>query len=270
MESAIIDDTSQQFLGQWKRLVSTTNWDKGRIIHQWRQALAARDLPLSEYSDEAWSRAVGSVSPQHVGRLRRVFERFALVRDEYDGLYWSHFQAVLDWNDAEMWLEGAVQNTWSISEMRRQRWQALGAPDELRPREQDIIASEWDEDAELRFDGGEGDLSPLTAAVDVVRRPRGQKDDEEFDASDGSSSEARTSAAYDSDGAEMSNGSAERRAVRPFAQLPSLPSDVSEAFEAYKLCVLRHKLAGFAEISRDDLLATLDALKELVLAPAET
>ena len=24
------------FVGQWQRLVSTTNWDKGRIICQWR------------------------------------------------------------------------------------------------------------------------------------------------------------------------------------------------------------------------------------------
>ena len=33
-------------------------------------------------------------------------------------------------------------------------------------------------------------------------------------------------------------------AVRPFASLPPLPADVNDAFEAYKLCILRHKLAG--------------------------
>ena len=97
------------------------------------------DAP-AEYSDETWSRQVGSVTPQHVGRLRRVYERFGQVYDGYDdGLYWSHFQAALDWNDAEMWLEGAVQNDWSISEMRRTRWETLGGAAELQPREEDIV-----------------------------------------------------------------------------------------------------------------------------------
>ena len=36
-------------------------------------------------------------------------------------------------------------------------------------------------------------------------------------------------------------------AVRPFASLPPLPADVNDAFEAYKLCILRHKLAGWQE-----------------------
>jgi hypothetical protein len=54
---------------------------------------------------------------------------------------------------------------------------------------------------------------------------------------------------------------------RPFANLPSLPADVSDAFEAFKLCVLRHKLAGWQEITRGDLCATLDALKELAKQP---
>ena len=124
MDLATIDQASEVFLGQWKRLVSTTNWDKGRIISAWRQALVDADAPASDYSDEAWSQRVGNVTPQHVGRLRRVWERFGSVRETYDGLYWSHFQAGIDWDDAEMWLEGAVQNEWSISEMRGQRTEA--------------------------------------------------------------------------------------------------------------------------------------------------
>jgi hypothetical protein len=43
---------------------------------------------------------------------------------------------------------------------------------------------------------------------------------------------------------------------------------VNDAFEAYKLCILRHKLAGWQEISRDDLLISLESLKQLALAPA--
>ena len=75
-----VDETSAPFLGQWNRLVSTTNWEKGRIIHEWRQALVAAAAPASEHADEAWSLRVGSVTGQHVGRLRRVYERFDALR----------------------------------------------------------------------------------------------------------------------------------------------------------------------------------------------
>ena len=113
VETFVAEEAGREFLGQWNRLVSTTNWEKGRIIANWRQALVAAAAQPQEYSDEAWSRQVGNVSGQHVGRLRRVYERFGAVRNDYSGLYWSHYQAALDWDDAEMWLEGAVQNRWS-------------------------------------------------------------------------------------------------------------------------------------------------------------
>ena len=121
-------DASVEYVGRWNRLVSTTNWEKGRIIHQWREALRQAVAPAGSFADEAWSGQVGGVTPQHVGRLRRVYERFGEVFGQYRGLYWSHFQAAVDWPDAEMWLEGAVQNGWTISQMRAQRWEAIGAP----------------------------------------------------------------------------------------------------------------------------------------------
>ena len=45
--------------------------------------------------------------------------------------------------------------------------------------------------------------------------------------------------------------------VRPFAHLASLPADVSEAFEAMKLCIVKHRLAGWVEIAQADMLAVL-------------
>ena len=92
---------SQPYVGQWNRLVSTTNWQKGRIIGAWRVSLAVQGLAVNEYSDEAWARLVGGVTGQHVGRLRRVFVRFGESHEQYAGLFWSHFQAALDWTDAE-------------------------------------------------------------------------------------------------------------------------------------------------------------------------
>ncbi|MFT7643515.1 MAG: hypothetical protein ACI9G1_005281, partial [Pirellulaceae bacterium] len=56
--------------------------------------------------------------------------------------------------------------------------------------------------------------------------------------------------------------------VRPFENLPELPDDLNEAFDSFKLAILRHKGEKWGEISRDDVLASLDALKELCMAPA--
>lgn len=56
--------------------------------------------------------------------------------------------------------------------------------------------------------------------------------------------------------------------VRPFENLGELPDDLAEAFDAFKLAILRHKQDSWEQISRDDVLASLDALKELALAPS--
>ena len=91
---------SQPYVGMWQRLISRTNWEKGSIICEWRDALVADGAPASDYSDETWGRLVGGVSSQHVGRLRRVYRRFGETHDKYQGLYCSHFCAAIDWNDA--------------------------------------------------------------------------------------------------------------------------------------------------------------------------
>jgi hypothetical protein len=88
-------ETSSQFVGRWNRLVSTTNWEKGRIITQWREALEQAGAPVASRTDEVWAQQVGGVTPQHVGRLRRVYERFADAYQQYAGLYWSHFYSAL-------------------------------------------------------------------------------------------------------------------------------------------------------------------------------
>ncbi len=47
-----------------------------------------------------------------------------------------------------------------------------------------------------------------------------------------------------------------------------LPDDLAEAFDMFKLAILRHKTNGWEDISRDDVLASLDALKSLCTAPS--
>ncbi len=260
------DDASLEYIGQWRGLVSTTNWEKGRIIHQWREALIAAEASPQEYSDEAWSRRVGNVTGQHVGRLRRVFERFHGVRNQYPGLFWSHFQAAVEWSDAEMWLEGAVQSGWSINEMRARRWESLGLPADQQPRDEQVIESELDEDADGANDSGLSEVRDPSEYAEVEGSSRSYESEADF--GDEPEAESKSGVPYEIE-AEQSVAVAEEPPVRPFENLAELPDDLAEAFDSFKLAILHHKLAGWKEISRGDVLASLEALKQLALAPTE-
>lgn len=255
---AMADQASEVFIGRWRHLVSTTNWEKGRIIAQWRDALVESGASATEYSDESWANRVGGVTSQHVGRLRRVFQRFGTSHEKYRGLYWSHFHSAVEWDDAEMWLEGAVQNDWSVSEMRRMRWETLGAVEELRPRTEEIVASEVDEDVVVESE------QPTRATAGETFNALMAED------TDAAADEEVTSGAVTSEEADESEASDPQAAlVRPFEGLSSLPSDLADAFEAFKLAILRHKADGWTRVPTTEVLASLDALKALVLAPSE-
>ena len=260
-EPAVV--ASRAFVGKWNHLISTTNWEKGRIIQQWREALIAGGVLAAEYSDEAWSHLVGGVTGQHVGRLRRVFTRFGVANEQYSGLFWSHFQAAIDWNDAEMWLEGAVQSGWSVAQMRNQRWETLGRIESERPRESEVVAAETDEDADPSVEKEPPSLKGEYAEVQGPLR-----DGPDFGDDD--------SSAFSSAGADSQRGDAEPSSpnfppvdlVRPFENLPQLPDDLADAFETFKLALLHHKAEGWTQVPCADVLRTLDALKALALAPS--
>ena len=259
---APVEAASEPYIGRWNTLVSTTNWEKGRIICGWREALIASDAPAADYSDEAWTRLVGGVTGQHVGRLRRVYQKFGEVHEQYEGLYWSHFQAAMEWDDAEMWLEGAVQNRWSVSQLRRQRWETLGAVAADEPSDKDIVKGELDEDFEpAQGARPSGNVDPLRPKREQVE---GHDDDDEADVSSRGKKEKPPStgaAVYSEDEPHLD-------VVRPFENLADLPEDLADAFDMFKLAILRHKTTGWEEISRDDVLASLDALKALTVAPS--
>jgi len=267
-ENELLDTESQPFVGRWHRLVSTTNWEKGRIIHEWRQALIASDQPTREYSDEAWSQRVGGVTGQHTGRLRRVFDRFGDVHESFQGLCWSHFQAALDWNDAEMWLEGAVQDQWSVNRMRNVRWETLGQPDGQQPDPADVVTGDVDED--FAAEPTQADATPTASVTPTYA-----------DVQSSPETKARVTDETDADviafpdpegepGSTIYSDSEERATiefVRPFENIKDLPEDLADAFEAFKLAILQHKTTDWQEISREDVLASLDALKELASTP---
>jgi len=142
--------------------------------------------------------------------------------------------------------------------MRHQRWEANGGIDP-QPAESDAnLAPPWDEDAEPQ------DADVVSGALSTVTSPAGADADESDDEAgyDRSQFDDASVAAHDDAAPPV-------EPIRPFADLPSLPADVNDAFEAYKLCILRHKLAGWQEISREDLVSSLESLKQLALMPAD-
>ncbi len=49
-ENPAIETASSEYLGRWNRLVSTTNWEKGRIVAEWREALIEAGAPAAAYT----------------------------------------------------------------------------------------------------------------------------------------------------------------------------------------------------------------------------
>ncbi len=247
---------SLPFIGQWNQLISTTNWEKGNIICTWRRSLEKSGVPKAEFSDDAWCQLVGGVTPQHVGRLRRTYDRFGHVFQEYDGVYWSHFYASLDWDDAEMWLEGAVQNQWSVSKMRQHRWETLGKIPADEPKASDIVASELNEEnqsLELSENKRQNDR-------DYIEGPVHEGPD--F----GDQDETRSQSEMVDAKLDSKNSGP---AIRPFESFQDLPDDVMDASNAFKLAIIRHKSGEWSEISLDDMIGLLDALKKLAMTPAQ-
>ncbi|MDZ4850849.1 MAG: hypothetical protein SGI77_16295 [Pirellulaceae bacterium] len=246
------------FVKKWNQLISQTNWEKGSIIVDWRANLIASGIGSSAYSDEAWSRIVEGVSPQHVGRLRRVYDRFKGSYATYTGLYWTHFMSALDWSDAEMWLEGAVQSGWSVSQMRRTRWQAMGEDPSTAPDESEIVTAEADEDFEPLSEDGEvaetnrelqdrmGTTGPLPEGPD-------------FGEGETTGAESESNAA-DYQEMDVEDDEVHGDLVSPFASLPQLPVDIADALEQFKLAIVRHRASKWQDVSPATIQLVLDAL----------
>lgn len=259
--SPLTTSQSQPFIGQWNQLISTTNWDKGKIIFEWRESLKDTEVPSTEYSDETWSQMVGGVTAQHVGRLRRTFERFGHVHTEYAGIYWSHFYAALDWDDAEMWLEGAVQSKWSVSGMRQQRWETLGKLGQP-PVDSEIVSVESAEEAQsLALSEGTRKNDRDYIEGPVHEGPDWGDEDSGNKPPSGSSSDGSTADVDELD------EPVKPHAIRPFESFTDLPEDVLEAAGAFKVAIVRHKAEEWAEVSQDDMVGLIDALKQLALLP---
>jgi len=283
---AAADPVSAPFVGRWNRLVSFTNWEKGKIISQWREAMIESGADVSDYSDELWASRVGGVTASHVGRLRRVHNAFAESHTTYPDLSWTHFLAALDWDDAPMWLEGAVQSGWSVAAMRRQRWQVLDGDLANQPDSGDSLAPPWDEDFDPRAVASGATGTDADAAANYTQPGQGGGSAKEYgDEPDairtgpvGEGPDFGDEDSLNRSGSEFSADSMPIPAnadpaqpavslVQPFAGLPALPNDLADAVELMKLALLRHKSAGWKEVSPDDIRQYLGAFNLLIEAP---
>ena len=52
--------------------------------------------------------------------------------------------------------------------------------------------------------------------------------------------------------------------AKPFESFTDLPEDVLDALNAFKIAIITHKTAEWEDVSRDDMMDLLDALKQLV------
>ncbi|MEM6688903.1 MAG: hypothetical protein AAF664_05715 [Planctomycetota bacterium] len=256
------EETSQEhlelavpFVGQWNQLISSTNWDKGQIISEWRRTLMDADAPVTAYSDEAWVRRVGGVTAPHIGRLRRVYDRFGESRHQFDGLYWSHFFAALDWDDASLWLEGAVQEGWSVSQMRTQRWESHGAVANDRPTDSQVISVEVDEDVDAALAPVDGDSTQPAQGDGRVREyddDAGGTSGPFYENADfGDQSEPMPGQSGTTGQVNAPEGGADAEVIQPFAGLPEVPEDLNDAMESLKLAILRHRSSKWATVEKE-------------------
>jgi hypothetical protein len=277
------ESIADPFVGRWNRLISSTNWEKGRIISQWRLALIDAGAAVTEFSDEAWAKRVGGVTASHVGRLRRVYDVFGASYETYQGLYWTHFLVALDWEDAPLWLEGAVQSGWSVSQMRTQRWEATGGDAQDQPSDADAGSSDLDEDFDEAMIGGVNDGN---RSKEFTQPGQGGGSTKEYgdgpgaigsgpavEGPDFGDEESLNRLSDDfhqnaTPGQAATNDQSETPPplVQPFAGLPELPNDLADAVELLKLALLRHKTAGWKETTADVVLQYLKAFNVLVEA----
>lgn len=289
--SNVSDVASKPFIGRWNKLSSETNWEKGRILLEWRNALIAAKAPSSQYSDEAWANRVGLVTCQHVGRLRRVFERFGESHGEYPNLYWSHFWAALDWDDSELWLEGASQSRWSISQMCRMRAESMQLPEDQTPQsvvakdtqriesasddgflESTSSARQSDQETEENssrsrsgsFESGPFESGPSGEGPDFGDEDSSNRNSRQRD----SQQEGLESLGFESGAISQhelaeasSQGSEHSPARNPFDGLGTLPLDVTEAVDPLKLCILRYRANDWHGFSKQQMIALIDAMK---------
>ena len=177
-----------------------------------------------------------------------------------------------------MWLEGALQNTWSVSSMREQRWEAMGGAPSEKPDDKDVIYAELDEDVvtlppeetPIKNDYAPGDSTirgaydEASAGPDYAGGPDFGDDDGYANLQNGTVESAPRE--FDSPGG---TAIAPEDAVRPFENLDELPGDLQNALDEFKIAILRHKATGWEEVEAAQVTGHLYALIQMIELPSE-
>jgi hypothetical protein len=111
------DETEEQIVAACRQLVEKIDdckWQVGRLAHDWTQRFA------KGRTDAEFAELVG-LSEDQVQRRRKVFSTYGDVSASMRKLSWTHFVAVLAWDDADEWLAVADENGWSVATMKRMR-----------------------------------------------------------------------------------------------------------------------------------------------------
>lgn len=259
----LIDEIASEYVGFWNLLVSKTNWEKGKVIHSWRARLQEAGFPRRVCSDDAISQRIGNVSPQHVGRLRRVYERFG-EEEMLPNLYWSHYQAALDWDDADEWLQKASEEQLSVAQTRLARWEEYGASPQTKPKDEEVVSEERDEDVNPYYDS---DAQEVVAG----QKTKWTKEDADKDKKKTKSSKndgplgefADETEPWEKEGA-TSFTTAE--VLDAFANLDPLPADFADAFESLKVAILTRKLEKWPDVDQLLVARYLSEIKRLLVS----
>jgi len=272
-DAAASDDGSAKaaevLVDQWHELVSRTNWEKGNIIARWRQSLLDSGAGASACSDEAWAREVGGITAPHVGRLRRVFDRYGESHVTYPRLSWTHFLVAMDWDDAPMWLQGASDAAWSVAGMRRKRWETVGGV-EPQARNLDVATGDIDEDFSSTGQPEKTYTAPAQGGGSTKsydEQPDGidsRSPGIGADFGDDESLHALPTTTVPAPPHDGPDAPAPGVLVQPFAGLPELPDDLADAVELLKLSILRHKAMKWESVSVDTVRSYLSAFLILI------
>ncbi|MBS7336504.1 MAG: hypothetical protein KIG81_01435 [Thermoguttaceae bacterium] len=262
----LIDEIASEFVGFWNVLVSKTNWEKGKVVHSWRTKLQEAGLPRRIYSDEAIAQRIGGVSPQHVGRLRRVYERCG-AEPPLPNLYWSHYQAALDWDDADEWLQRASQEKLSVAQTRVARWEKYGPTLQTPPRD--------DADADVVEDEDVNPFDDSNAPISGKPTETTKEKDDDLEPKKAAKKKSKKddSAALGEFSGETEPWETEDRpkiltasVLSELGALDELPADLMEAIEALKVAILTRKVENWSDVTPVLVASYLSSLKKLLVA----
>ena len=113
-ETPIADASEDRLVEVAQTAVSRCNWVIGECAASWTVRYA------QGRTDADFANLIG-LSGDQVYQRRRVWETFADVRTEYDGLRWSHFYGALNWDDAAECLGWAEEMGATVAEMKAWR-----------------------------------------------------------------------------------------------------------------------------------------------------